>query len=176
MGFSSDGANTLVGCRNSVWTRLKAISPNGVQLKCVCHSLALCIQQAVSKLPSNIGLLLCEVPSWFSNSKSRQKAYKQLFIVMNTESANTHSSSQPLPFQKVSLTRWLVRGKVMYNLLISWETLKAYFTCFKQNYARYEVKYKARMIKEMLSDYKNDLYVVFATPIVQEFERVNSLF
>ena len=28
----------------------------------------------------------------------------------------------------------------------------------------------------MLSDYKNNLYFVFATPIVQEFERVNSLF
>ena len=32
------------------------------------------------------------------------------------------------------------------------------------------------MIKEMLSDYKNYLYFVFATPIVQEFEKVNSLF
>ena len=64
----------------------------------------------------------------------------------------------------------------MYNLLVNWETLKAYFTCFEQNYARYQVKYKARMIKEMLSDYKNYLYFVFATPIVQEFKGVNILF
>ena len=91
MEFSSDGENTLVGCENSLWTRLKAISPNCVQLKCVCHSLALCIQQAVFKLPSNIGFLLCEVPSWFGNNKNRREAYKQLFIVMNTESVNTGS-------------------------------------------------------------------------------------
>ena len=55
-----------------------------------------------------------------------------------------------------------------------WSIGKHY--CFEQNYARYEVTYKARMIKEMLSDYKNYLYYVFATPIVQEFERVNGLF
>ena len=64
----------------------------------------------------------------------------------------------------------------MYNLLVNWETLKAYFTCFEQNYAQYEVKYKARMTKEMLSNHKNYLYFDFATSILQEFKRVNGLF
>ena len=38
VGFSSDGAANMVGCRNSVWSRLKMLSPNCVQLKCICHS------------------------------------------------------------------------------------------------------------------------------------------
>jgi len=58
IGFATDGASNMVGCNDSVWSRLKAVSPFCVQLKCICHSLALCIQYAVSKLPSNIGFLL----------------------------------------------------------------------------------------------------------------------
>ena len=92
---------------------------------------------------------------------------------MNTESANTQSPNETLPFQKVSSTRWLVRGKAMYNLLVNWETLKADFTCFEQNYARNEVKYKARMIKEIQSDYKNYLYLLH--PLFRNL-RVNNLF
>ena len=57
IGFARDGASNMVGCNNSVWSRLKAVSPFCVQLKCICHS-ALCIQLAVSKLPSNIGFFL----------------------------------------------------------------------------------------------------------------------
>ena len=36
-------------------------------------------------------------------------------------------------------------------------------------------KYKAQLLKEMLSDDTNYLYFVFATPVVNESERVNSL-
>ncbi|XP_067125821.1 zinc finger protein 862-like [Centruroides vittatus] len=60
--FVSDGASNMVGCNNSVWSRLSEVAPFCVQYKCICHSLALCIQYAVSKLPSNIGYLLIEIP------------------------------------------------------------------------------------------------------------------
>jgi len=64
VGFATEGASNMVGCNNSVWSRLKAVCPFCVQLKCICHSLAVCIQYAVSKLPSNIGFLLSEIPNW----------------------------------------------------------------------------------------------------------------
>jgi len=60
--FATDGASNMVGCNNSVWS---AVSPFCVQLICICHSLAVCIQYAVSKLPSNIVFLLSEILSWF---------------------------------------------------------------------------------------------------------------
>ena len=81
-----------------------------------------------------------------------------------------------LPFEKASSTRWLVRGKVLFNILTNWEELKAYFTCCEQAQCRPDARYKARMIKEMLCDNKNYPYFVFSTPIVQEFEKQNSLF
>jgi len=65
IGFATDCASNMVGCKNSVWSRLKAVSPFCVHLKCICHSLAQCIQYTVSKLPSNIGLLLSEILNWF---------------------------------------------------------------------------------------------------------------
>jgi hypothetical protein len=40
-GFATDGASNMVGCSISVWSRLKCVSPFCVQLKCICHSLAL---------------------------------------------------------------------------------------------------------------------------------------
>jgi len=71
IGFATDGASNMVGCNNSVWFRLKAVSPFCVQLKCICHSLVLCIQYAVPKLPSNIGFLLSEISNWFRHSELR---------------------------------------------------------------------------------------------------------
>jgi hypothetical protein len=68
IGLAMDGALNMVGCNNSVWSRLKAVSPFCVQHICICHSLALCIQYAVSKLQSNVGFLLSEIPNWFYHS------------------------------------------------------------------------------------------------------------
>jgi hypothetical protein len=145
-----------------------------VQHKCICHSLALCIQYAVFKLPSNIGFLLSEIPNWFCHSELRREAYKELFRVINPASESEPVRTGPLPFEKPSFTRWLVRGKVMFNILVNWEELMAYFT--SAELAQYNTKFKAILLKKMLSDYKNDLFFEFATPIGQEFERLNSLF
>ena len=166
----------MVGCNNSVWSRLKAVSPFFVQLKCICHSLALCIKHAVWKLPSNIGFLLSELHSWFCHSELRREAYKELFGVMNTATVFEPNLTTPLPFEKPSFTRWLVRGKVMFNILMNWKELKAYFTSAEQAHSQFDTKFKARLLKEMLSDYKNYLFFQFATPVLQEFERLNSLF
>ena len=68
----------------TLWSSLKIVSPSCVQLKCICYSLPLCIQYAVSKLPSNVVFLLPEIPSWFRHSELRREAYKELFRVMNT--------------------------------------------------------------------------------------------
>ena len=55
IGFAKDGASNMVGCNTSMWSKLKSVSPFCMQHKRICHSLALCIQYAISKLPSNAG-------------------------------------------------------------------------------------------------------------------------
>ena len=166
----------MVGCNNSVWTRIKELSPSCVQYKCVCHSLALCVKYAVSKLPSSIGFLLTEIPNWFRHSNLRREGFKMLFKIMNSATEFQSARTAPLPFEKTSSTRWLIREKVMFNILMNWEELKAYFISAKLAQANFDSKYKARVVKEILLDQKNYLYFHFATPCVQEFERLNAFF
>lgn len=101
VGFGSDGASSMIGEHNSVWSRVREKSPNCQLNRCVCHSLALCIEKAFDKLPSNLGHLLHEVPRWFSKITLRREDFKQLFMVMD---ANEERKGMPLPFQKLSNT------------------------------------------------------------------------
>jgi len=64
----------------------------------------------------------------------------------------------------------------MFNILMNWEELKAYFISAELVQSQFYTKVKARLLKEMLSDYKDNLFFESATPVVQEFERLNSLF
>ena len=85
IGFGSDEAAAMVGEHNSVFSRNREASPQCVQMRCVCHSLALCIQHAFGKLPVHVGYLISEIPIWFINSSLRRDAFVNLFKVMNTE-------------------------------------------------------------------------------------------
>jgi hypothetical protein len=42
----------------------------------------------------------------------------------------------------------------MFNILINWEELKAYFTSAEITQSKFETKFKARLLKEMCSDCK----------------------
>lgn len=68
IGFGTDGANNMIGKHNSVWSRIEKFAPNCVKMQCICHSLALCVKKAFEILPSHLGFLLLEIPSWFKKS------------------------------------------------------------------------------------------------------------
>ena len=172
VGLACDGASVMVGKHDSVWSRMKIMSPNCILMKCICHSLALCIKHAFEKLPANLGFLLSEIPKWFSKSTIRREAYQDLFKVIN---GNDETIKATGAFQKNSTTRWLVRGKLLYSILVSWEELKTYFSIAELE-ADASRRYKARLIAEMLKDNVNILYFHFVTPIVNEFDRVNAFF
>ena len=122
ISYGCDGTSVVVGEHNSIWSRLRDVSPNCIQVKFICHSLALCIKYAFDTLPSSFRFLLSEISKRFSKSAVRREAFKTLFNVMNS---GNERMGTPLPFQKSSKTRWLVRGKVFYNCLVNWEELKA---------------------------------------------------
>nr|XP_047133017.1 uncharacterized protein LOC124811456 [Hydra vulgaris] len=117
-------------------------------------------------------LSLSEVPRFFNESILRQNEYEKLFELMNP---NNKRVETPSLFQKFSATGWLVRGKCFYNLLVNWQELKAFFICAEMN-ANSEVRYKISSISKMFQDSTLYLYVVLLTPVIQEFERRNSLF
>lgn len=156
IGYARDGASVMVGEHDSVWTRI-------VKLTCICHSLSLCVQHALEKLPSSLGFLLAEIPKWFSRSTIRREAYNSLYEVMSPD------DDQVPQFEKYSATRWLVRGKLIFRVLTNWNELQAYFTVAQpastQNAAT-----------DMLKDPILYLYFQFVSPLVSEFERVNAFF
>ena len=94
----------------------------------------------------------------------RRDAYKELFETF--EGCSVESFTIPLPFQKCNLTRWLVRGKVIFNILTNWEILKMYFTLIEGE-GEANVRYKPRLLKEMLQDPINYLYFHFLPPWYQ---------
>jgi hypothetical protein len=95
---------------------------------------------------------------------------------MNTATEFDPNRTAPFLFEKNSFTRWLVRGKVMFNISTNREELKAYFTSAELDQSQCDTKFRPRLLKEMLSDNKNYFFFEFATPVVQEFERLNSFF
>lgn len=170
-GYASDGASNMVGENNSLWSRIKQAARNCVMLKCICHSLALCVSHAFDKLPSSIAYISRETPKWFRKSTLRRDQFKKIYDVMNDE----EPAEAETPFQKLSDTRWLVRGKVMSKILANWHELKAYFDC-AANAGTNDARLKARLLRDMFSDDLNRCIFHFAVPVIQEFERMNSYF
>lgn len=175
IGIGCDGAAVMVGGHNSVWSRIKKESPNCVLNKCVCHSLALCIQKAFEVLPSCLGYLLIEIPGWFSHSTLQRKNYIKLFEALSEEEGENEKSKTHFPFMKASTTRWLVRGRVIKRLLENWKELEAYFKCVALHGAQ-DVRHKARTLHDMLHDDANYLYFLFLSPVVLELEKINAFF
>ena len=171
IGFASDGASTMVGEYNSVWSRLKQESPHCIRMKCICHSLSLCIQKAFDKLPSHLDICCLKFLNGFQIIL-RRDSYKKQFKSMDP--GNVREGTQ-LPFQKLCKTRWFVRGKVICSILNNWIELKSYSTN-EEIFAGAAVRYKIRMIFDMLNDEMNYLYFLFVSPIVTDFEHINALF
>ena len=101
----------------------------------------------------------------------RRDAYKNLFADMNPDEKGGRLS----PFQKLSTTRWLVRGKVIYNILVHWDELAAYFACCR-DVGTQDVRYKARLLSDILQDDVNRCYFEFVVPVIQEFKAMISFF
>ena len=96
LNICSGFANNGDGGKNSVWKIIQGISPECVQLKCICHSLALCIHHAFDKLPANPGFLLKEIPGWFSHSSLRRDKFKDIADTINSNTGAKSGKSQPL--------------------------------------------------------------------------------
>lgn len=101
IGIGVDGANAMVGSRNSVLLKLFELIPRLVAIKYLCHSLHLCAEHACDVLPKNLDFLVKESHAWFSRSTLRSTEYSQLFKVMG--------ESAPSKIPKLSGTRWLAR-------------------------------------------------------------------
>lgn len=117
VGFGSDGCNVMMGCKNSVASRLKDECPGIVIMKCICHSAHLCASEACRTLPRRCEDLARNTHNFMKCSSKRQAQLLQFQAFLDLKQ---HKMLHP------SQTRWLSLAAVVSRILQQWEALKLY--------------------------------------------------
>lgn len=118
IGFGSDGCNTMMGCNNSVATRLREMFPGIMIMTCLCHSLSLCANGACKKLPRSPEDLARNIYNYFSHSDKRQFG---LTLFQAFCDVDIYKMLQP------AQTRWLSLIAVVERILEQWHALTLFF-------------------------------------------------
>ncbi|QQP52716.1 Uncharacterized protein FKW44_004950, partial [Caligus rogercresseyi] len=155
----------MVGKNNSVFRHLQKVNPQIKLLKCVCHSIQLCVSRAVETLPRNLEYIVAHSYSWFSHSAVRRREYVKVYGLINP-------GEMPLKLVQMSSTRWLSIHDCCARILSQWDELKLHFQLSKDSQRSYD----AEILFQMYSDPANKLYIQFLMPFLQEFNRINKLF
>lgn len=74
--YASDGANNVAGRNNGVYAKVNAENNHIIQVKCMAHSLALCVKYSFEKnIPDEVDYLLTKIPLHFKLSHVRRAEY-----------------------------------------------------------------------------------------------------
>lgn len=68
LGFGSDGCSTMMGSQNSMSSRMQLYFPRIFIIKCICHSIHLCCNEACKSLPRRCEDLARNIYNFFSHS------------------------------------------------------------------------------------------------------------
>lgn len=146
IGFASDGANAMFGCKNSVKTLFES-EINGVfVMKCLCHSLALCCSYACEKIPDEVENLIRGIYTYMKYSYKRQKNFVEF---QNFIESKPHKLLQP------SQTRWLSLLACVKRVTEQFPALKLYFQ------GEHLIDQKAKELYSMICNPFNKLYLYF---------------
>ncbi|KAL1444337.1 hypothetical protein MTO96_045565 [Rhipicephalus appendiculatus] len=118
IGFAADGANVMMGSRNSIMTHLRKDIPNLFVMKCICHSFHLCASYACEKLPRAVEDEVRDIYNYFHSSPKRQERLKDFQGFLD---------SKPHKMLQASQTRWLSLHSVVGRVLEQYEPLKRFF-------------------------------------------------
>jgi hypothetical protein len=169
IAIGTDGASNLCGKNHSLFTELKKVVPKLVILKCICHSLTICVRKACTELPSNLDFLIRETRNWFCHSPLRLHLYRSLYKKLN-------SGKAPPKLTQLSTTRWLAFGTAVKENIDMWDSLKAHFSSVSKDTDRTKNCYLTRTLAGMYEDQTNYLYFLFLNSILDDVTRVNLIF
>ncbi|XP_061464100.1 coenzyme Q-binding protein COQ10 homolog B, mitochondrial isoform X1 [Rhineura floridana] len=166
VGIAADGLSAnICDHKNSLLKKFYELNPCGVFIKCICHSLYLCLSRAIDVLPLNLEYMISQTYLWFSQSTFHQKQYAELYAAISV-------GENALKVLQVTDTRWLSISPCINRILSQYDTLKLHFQSVKDN----EKDYSADLLYQMYSEPVNRLYLVFLQPLVQEANRISKLF
>ena len=96
--LGTDGANVMLGARNSVLSRLRCKRPALVALHCHCHIAALIANEACKVLPDELEDLTTDVWYYFQKSPRRLRQFEEF---------QSFVECKPHKLLKACQTRWL---------------------------------------------------------------------
>ncbi|KAH6927071.1 hypothetical protein HPB50_026683 [Hyalomma asiaticum] len=167
LGLCTDGANSMSGNHNSLFSRLREDNKELVLVKCACHSLDIVASKSMEAIPSAVEHLVRETYSFFAHSSCRQGAYKGLYASL---SADDESAEPPPKLLSLSQARWLAIADCIERILGQYQVLKQFFEKAEER------SYNVRILREMYGDRRNHAYLVFPAPVLHSVRRVNKMF
>ena len=118
IGLGMDGANVMLGRRNSVFSRLQVEQPSLIAIHCNCHIAALIANASCKVLPDNLEELTTDVFYYFQKNPKRIRQFKQFQAFVD---------AKPHKLLKACQTRWLSLEACVNWLIEQYQALLSYF-------------------------------------------------
>ena len=120
-GFTSDGANVMVGRRNGVAAKIVSENSKCITVHCVCHRLALACVGANKDLTyiKTIETTLRQLWQWFENSAKRLTTFLKIQKNLKQATAQMSDATEQIfirCLKKACATRWLSFDKSVNSL------------------------------------------------------------
>ena len=160
VGLGSDGASVILGCRNSVLTRLLAQHPSLMSFHCNCHIAALIANHACKELPNYLDDLTVQIWYFFQKSPKRQRVFQEFQQFVDVK---------PHKLLKAGQTRWLSLEICVNRLLEQYEALLSYFRSSSENLV------SVQRICQCLEKSLSKLFLMFlsdALPVINIFNKM----
>ena len=165
--WNSDGANIMLGKRNSVVSRLKDGQLDLYILHCVCHISHLMVNDAVKCIPSCIIDMTGNLFWWFHHSSKRVNELRSFQELLEVEGHK---------IEKVN-TRWLSLQACIKCVLEQYAPLLSYFDSIGDSRISYEkAKGKARKMRDELKKPITKAYLLFLSNVLCSVNKFNLLF
>lgn len=160
IGFASDGAANMFGIHHSVSQLFLKDIPDLFLMKCICHSFALCANEACKTLDEEVEQSVRRMHSYFKNSYKRTHELKvfQEFVQV-----------KPNKLLHIAATRWLSLNQVVNQVLQQYNALQLFFT----HEHGYNYSIEAGEISKKLNDRKIFLTLQFLEFVLPLFTRLN---
>ena len=165
IGWNSDGANVMLGSRNSVVSRLKQKQPNLCVLHCICHVSHLIVGDAIKCIPSYVIDIVENLFWWFHHSSKR---VDELHSFQEWLEVEAHKI-----LKKVD-TRWLSLQACVNRILEQYQPLASYFDSIQVSDEK--AKAKAKRIRDHLKKPITKAYLLVLSNILSSINKFNTLF
>lgn len=159
IGFAADGANVMMGNRNSLSVLLKNDNPGLFITKCVCHSFDLCASYTCKTFPRWVEDLARDMYNYFLSYK-QAAAYKHVQKLLDVR---PHKMLHPCQ------TRWLSLHAVVERLIEQYPALVAFF----EGHGRADRLLDVDAILSKLKDPTTKLYLHFLVYVLPLFTTLN---